>query len=119
MALQVKDELCLLSLKTKTDSYEISFASGKWQLGKTTRHGPSIFERVKGSLEGLPLFKVAGAYTWQDDQSLELTLRYIENVQSEKIIFHFADIDKNKIAVDFKASNTPGNRFTRIEGLIQ
>lgn len=37
MALQVKDELCLLSLKTKTDSYEISFASGKWQLGETTR----------------------------------------------------------------------------------
>ncbi len=119
LSLQFNDDQCVLNLKTDSASFDISFTAGRWQLGETARHGPSIFERAKGSLEGLPPFKIAGAYTWPDDQSLELTLRYIENVHSEKIIFHFDDIDKNKVAVDFKASNVPGNRFTRMEGLIQ
>jgi hypothetical protein len=119
ISLQFNGDLCLLNLKTDTASFDISFATGKWQFGETLRHGPSIFERAKGSLEGLPAFKIAGAFTWRDDQSLELTLRYIENVHSEKIIFHFDDIDKNKIVVDFRISNAPGNTFSRIEGSVQ
>ncbi|MGD0342319.1 MAG: serine hydrolase [Bacteroidales bacterium] len=119
IALKFKDDLCLLNLKTGTGSFDISFASGRWQLGETTRHGPSIFERAEGSLGGLPPFKIAGAFTWKEDQSLELTLRYIENVHSEKIIFHFDDLDKNKITVDFKNSIFPGFGTPRIEGEIQ
>lgn len=119
MTLQFNDDLCLLNLKTDTASFDISFASGRWQPGETSRHGPSIFERAKHSLDGLPPFKIAGAYTWKDEKTLELTLHYIENVHSEKIIIHFDDINKNKIQVDLKGSNSPGNRFISIEGLMQ
>jgi len=119
LSLQFNDDQCLLNLKTDSVSSDISFGPGRWQFGETARHGPSIFERALGSLEGLPPFKITAAFTWLDDQTLELTLRYIENVHSERIIFHFDDIDKNKILVDFKVSNAPGNRFTRIEGSVQ
>lgn len=119
MTLQFKDDLCLLNMKTDKGSYDISFASGKWQFGETAKHGPSIFERAPGSLEGLPLFKIAGAYTWNEDQSLELTLHYIENVHSERIIFHFNDIDKNKIQVEYKTLSFPGLKPPLLEGVIQ
>jgi CubicO group peptidase (beta-lactamase class C family) len=117
MTLQFKDELCLLNIKTDTASYDLSFGSGRWQLGGTTMHGPNIFARSFGNLSGLPPFKIAGAYTWKkEDQSLELTLRYIDCMHTQKMIFHF---DSNKVEVDFSDSISPGNRITRIEGLMQ
>ncbi len=119
MSLRFNDDQCLLNLRTDTDSFNISFAAGKWQFGETARHGPSIFERALGSLDGLPPFKIAGAFTWPDEKTLELTLRYIENCHSEKMIFHFENIDKNKIQADYKTSNAPGNRFLSLEGSMQ
>ena len=119
LTIQFNNDLCLLNMKTDTASFDFSFASGKWQLGETTKHGPSIFERAKHSLDGLPPFKIACAFTWKDEKTLELTLRYIENVHSEKIIFHFDDINKNKIKVDLRGSTSPANRFTTIEGELK
>lgn len=116
MTLNFSDELCLLNIKTDTASYDLSFGSGSWQPGETTMHGPGIFARAMGNLSGLPPFKIAGAYTWKDDQSLELTLRYIDSMHTQRMIFHF---DNDKAEVDFSDSITPGNRITRIEGLIQ
>ncbi len=116
MSLQFRDGLCLLNLKTDTASYDLSFASGKWQPGETAMHGPSIFARAKNNLNGLPPFKIAGAYTWNDDQSLELTLRYINSMHTVRMIFHF---DNEKVVVDFGESIAPGNRTTSVEGLMQ
>ena len=79
-------------------------------------HGPSIFARAKNNLNGLPPFKIVGAYSWNDDQSLELTLRYIDSLHTLRIIFHF---DNEKVVVDFRESISPGNRFTSIEGNLQ
>jgi CubicO group peptidase (beta-lactamase class C family) len=116
MTLQFKDELCLLNINTDTASYNLSFGAGNWQLGETIMHGPSIFARAFNNLNGLPPFKVAGAYTWKEDQSLELTLRYIDSLHTLRMIFHFED---NKVRVDFNESIAPGNRFTSIEGFMQ
>ena len=116
MSLQFRDGICLLSLKTDTASYELSFGSGKWQPGETTMHGPGIFARAKNNLNGLPPFKIVGAYAWNDDQSLELTLKYIDSMHTVRIIFHF---DGDRAMVDFGESIAPGNRFTTVEGMIQ
>ncbi len=117
MSIQFKDEMCMLNIKTDTVSYDLSFASGSWQLGETTMHGPNIFARSMGNLDGLPPFKIAGAYTWKDDQSLELTLRFIDCMHTERITFAFAD--NNKVLVDIKDSNSNWNRGPGIEGVIQ
>jgi len=117
ITLQFKDELCLLKIKTDTDSYDLSFGSGGWQPGETTMHGPNIFARAMGNLAGLPPFKIAGAYTWKEDQSLELTLRYIDCMHTEKITFNFEN--NNKVVVDIKDSNSPWDRAPGIEGVMQ
>jgi len=117
LSLQFRDELCLLNIKTDTGSYDLSFASGSWQLGETTMHGPNLFTRSKANLAGLPPFKIAGAYTWKDDRSLELTLRYIDCMHTERIIFNFEN--NNKVVVDIKDSNSPWDRAPGIEGVMQ
>jgi hypothetical protein len=43
----------MLNIKTDTASYDLSFASGRWQPGETTMHGTNLFTRSKGNLEGL------------------------------------------------------------------
>jgi len=116
ISLQFKDELCILNIKTDTGSYDLSFASGSWQPGVTTMHGPNLFTRSKGNLAGLPPFKIAGAYTWKEDQSLELTLRYIDCMHTEKITFNFEN--NNKVVVDIKDSNSPWDRAPGIEGVM-
>ncbi len=115
MTLKFRDEMCLLNIKTDSASYDLSFGSGSWQPGETTMHGPSIFGRAMGNLSGLPPFKTAGAYTWKEDQSLELTLRYIDSMHTQRMTFHF---DDGKAEIDFGDSISPGNRITKIEGLI-
>jgi hypothetical protein len=117
MSLQFGDELCLLNIKTDTASYDLSFASGRWHLSETIMHGPNLFTRSKGNLTGLPPFKIAGSYTWNDDQSLELTLRFIDCTHTQRYSFTFSD--KNKVTVDIKDSSFTWNRTPAIEGVIQ
>ena len=119
ISLQFKDDLCLLNLKTDTASFDFSFASGRWQQGETTKHGPSIFAQAKYNQKGLAPFKIAQAYTWLDDKTLELSLRYIENVSSEKIVIKFDEIGKKKILFDFKSNNSRFNRALPLEGVMQ
>ena len=119
ISLQFKDDLCLLNLKTDTASFDFSFASGRWQTGETAKHGPSIFAQAKNSLKGLPLFKIVQAYTWLDNTTLELSLRYIENVSSEKIVIKFDEIGKQKILFDLKNNSSRFNRAAPLEGTME
>jgi len=119
MSLGFSNDICHLKINTDTAAYEIDFAAGKWLYGETLRHGPSIFEHAKGSLQGLPPFKIAGTFSWPDENTLELTLRYIENCHSEKLIFHFEEMDKNIIRTDLKSSIPPGNRIVKLEGSVK
>ncbi|MBN2863360.1 MAG: serine hydrolase [Bacteroidales bacterium] len=112
--LQFRDNLCIVNMKTGTDSYDISFGSGKWHKGETTRHPPSIFATAQNSLGGLPPFKIAAAYSWLDTSTLELVLRYIDAMHTEKILLTF---DKNKVNVDLTNSIGRG-RPVSIEGNI-
>ncbi len=114
LTLQFKDDLCLVNIKTDTASYDISFGSGKWFKGETTRHAPSIFATAQNSLGGLPPFKIAGAYFWLDNSTLDLVLRYIDAMHTEKITLTF---DKNKVKVDL-ANSIGRGRPTSIEGNI-
>lgn len=119
ITIQFKDELCLFNLKTDTASYDFSFASGRWQQGETAKHGPSIFAHAKNNQNGLSLFKIAQAYAWSDDKTLELSLRYTENVQSEKIVIKFDEIGKKKILVDFNINNSRFSKALPLEGMMQ
>ena len=117
LSLQFNNDHCLLNMKTDTGEYDLAFASGKWQFGETNLHGPNIFARSANNLIGLPPFKIAGAYTWKEDRSLELTLRYIDSMHSRKYIFRFDD--NNGVLIDITDSNASRLSPPAIEATIQ
>ncbi len=78
-----------MKMKTDTSTYTLSFAAGQWKNGVTNRKGPNLVYRARGHFKELPAPLVSGAYFWQDSNSLELDLRYIESPHTEKMVFHF------------------------------
>lgn len=96
---EFKNGVWVLNLKTDSVAHRFSFGAGKWESGETTKSGPYLVAAARGNRVGLPAFKVKGSYTWQDDKTLELTLRYIESPHTETITCIF---DGDKIAVDFE-----------------
>ncbi len=85
ISLDFKNNICYLSLKTDSVTHRIPFGSGKWEYSETTKFGPYLVARAKANRSNLPPFKVAGSYTWKDDNTLEFTLRYIESPHTESI----------------------------------
>ncbi len=111
-----KNEIFNLTLKTGSKIHQFSFGAGKWEEGETTRYGPHLTSAFKGNRVGLPPFKVAGSYTWKDETTLELILRYIESPHSEKIICRF---DEEQVSVEFESSfNRSGTKNT-FKGILQ
>jgi hypothetical protein len=58
---------------------------------------------------------VAGSYTWLDNNSIELTLRYIESPHTESITCVFLD---DKVGVALKNMFTRQDSIKLIEGLL-
>jgi len=114
ISFQFSNNICYTTIKTDTASYKIGFASGKWQPGETTMHGPYLVERAKANLEGLPPFKINGSYTWTDNNTLKLVLRYIESPHTETLICHF---DNNKLTVNVSNSFDYGKREVVLNGI--
>lgn len=114
IAFEFSNNTCYTTIKTDTATYKIGFASGKWQPGETNMHGPYLVERAKWNLVGLLPFKVDGSYTWTDDNTLKLVLRYIESPHTETLICHF---DNNKLTtVNLSNSFEYGKREVVLKG---
>jgi hypothetical protein len=98
-----------IEFKTRSDIFPINFGSGEWAMGETKKHGPYLLAEAKAKFEGLPPFKVAGAYSWKDNNTLELTLRYIESPHTERITLTF---DAHNVTVVINHSFAPGAPVT-------
>ncbi|MEP6847089.1 MAG: hypothetical protein ABI861_13845, partial [Panacibacter sp.] len=108
-----KNELCHVTLSTDTANYELDFAAGKWQETATNKPGPSL---TGGGIEYRGMLypaKIAGSYTWKDDNTLQLVLRYIESPHTETFTCHF---DGNKIMVDIERSFDYGKNKVTLTG---
>jgi CubicO group peptidase (beta-lactamase class C family)/predicted glycoside hydrolase/deacetylase ChbG (UPF0249 family) len=84
-----KDEKAQMTLTTDSATHQIPFGAGTWALGQTTKLGPYLVARAMANRKGLPIYKTAGSYTWKDDKTLELTLKYIESPHVETILCVF------------------------------
>jgi hypothetical protein len=112
---QFPDNTCKVSMMIDTARYNFSFGSGQWITGVTTLHGPNLLLQAKAHFVGLPPSKVAGSYTWKDENTLELVLRFNESPHTETIICRF---DKKNISVGFHYSNEPNNIQPELKGAI-
>jgi len=61
----------------------------------------------------ISLNKTAGSYTWIDDNTLELVLRYIESPHSIKVTCVF---DKENVEIIIHLSIPPGDDLPTIKG---
>ena len=107
-----------VDLKSDKARYKISFASGAWKFGETQKLGPSLVARAKAHFKGLPPSKIAGSYRWKDENTLELTLRYIDSPHTETILCKF---DQTDIAIDISNSfdTNPANKLPTIKGKME
>lgn len=113
VAFQFGDDSLDLILRSKTAVHEIGFGSGGWFFGETTKRGPYLLQEATASMTGISPFKVAGAYTWLDDSTLELTLRYIESPHTETFICRFSS---DSVEIESRLSFAPGNVQYRLSG---
>ena len=107
-----------VDLSSEKVNYKISFGAGAWKFGETTKLGPSLVGRAKAHFVGLPASKIAGSYRWKDENTLELTLRYIDSPHTETILCKFNETD---IAIDISNSfdTNPANKLPTIKGKME
>ncbi len=83
------DTICYFTLKTGGKAYEFPLGNGYWGYSETSKPGPNLLLGAIHHFAGLPPAKVAGAFTWPDDKTLEITVRYIESPHREIYQFSF------------------------------
>ena len=105
-----------LTIRGDTATYRIDFGNGKWNIGQTTRSGPSLLTGATHHDVGLPAFRIAGSYQWIDDRTLKLVLRYIEGPHTETMICH---LDGDKLTIDDLNSFQYGKGTITIHGTRQ
>jgi len=113
LSLTTSDTLVTLNLKKSNTDYVLNFKPGSWFLSETGLPGPNLVPNK--NIDILSPFKVAGSYTWLDNNSIELTLRYIESPHTETITCIFLD---NKVGVSFKNIFSKEDDIKLIEGVI-
>jgi hypothetical protein len=109
------NDICQLAMRTDTGTYNFSFGSGNWQYGQTSMPGPYLLSEAIANRLGLPPFQVAGSYYWQNDNTLVLSLRYIESPHTETIICRFED---NKVSLEIQDSFFYGRGSLIIKGAV-
>jgi hypothetical protein len=87
MTVSFAGDTCSVTLTTDTAAYRLGFGRGEWRIGKTARRGPGL--AIGSRIPGRPIFQVAGSYSWKDDQTLELIIRYIESPHTTTLLCHF------------------------------
>ncbi|MDN5284287.1 MAG: hypothetical protein JWR38_561 [Mucilaginibacter sp.] len=91
----ITHNVCHVTLKKDSASYMLNFETGKWLPGKTDMQGPSLVSGAREDFSLLLPYKVEGSYGWNDQQTLQLKLRYIESPHTETITCHFSEQQLN------------------------
>ena len=103
ISFQFKDKICEVTIREEGKDYVIHCAQGGWHLGETNLPGaqPSIIRAAKGPFTDLGPVKYAGSYTWKDQNTLELTIRYIESPHTQFLVCHF---ENGLLSLEFDGS---------------
>lgn len=103
LSFQCTGDPCTITMTTDSGDYTFSFGSGRWEYGETTRRGPYLVV-AKAAYVGLPPLRIAGAYSWDDERTLRLELRYIESPHTQTVLNRF---DPGGVAVTMISSFMP------------
>jgi hypothetical protein len=115
MSLHFHDSLCDLSISIDSENYDFSYGAGHWVTAETEKIGPNLLLAAKAHFVGLPVSKVAGNFGWKDNNTLELTLRYIESPHTETVNCRF---ENDIVTVETSFSNMPDYKEPALRGEI-
>ncbi|RYG00493.1 MAG: class C beta-lactamase-related serine hydrolase, partial [Chitinophagaceae bacterium] len=90
-----------VSILSETGKSDLMFGDHNWLAGSTGIKGPSLTSHAVNSLQGLAPFKIAGEYSWIDDNTLELFIQYTESAHRWNWTCHF---DAQGIKIERKSS---------------
>jgi len=68
--------------------HQIPLGLNEWYLSENRMIGPYSLRSVPAHLETFAPFKVAAEYVWKDENTIEMTIRYIESPHHWKITYH-------------------------------
>lgn len=103
---------CNVSVEVGGKSYSFPFGLGNWKAGTSNLPGPSLTAAAIENTSMLYPAKTEGSYTWKDNNSLELVLRYIESPHSEVYTCHF---DGDKLTIETATSISFGKNKIIVE----
>ncbi|MBX3241292.1 MAG: serine hydrolase [Chitinophagaceae bacterium] len=109
-----KEKGATVTIETGEFQDELTLKKGKWEYGTIRKLGPSLTNTTPPSA-GTPGFKVATAYTWKDDNTLLLTIRYIESPHTETFVCTFEN-NSLRLRIDnsIKGMNPGGNNNNEV-----
>lgn len=109
------DNICTVTINNGKDNYKFGFGKDSWNIGETLRPGPNLLFSAQGHFKGYPPVKVACSYSWLDENTLTLIIRYIESPHTEYLTCVF---DKDSIYASVKISFRPENEPVKLKGKI-
>ncbi len=104
---------CLLSLQLNGIDYTLVFGSGAWFKSETMKPGPNLLRGNRAGEMGLLPAKVAGAFHWEDNNTLRLINRYIESPHYEVYTFRF---NNKETEMSTWISVPPGRELPVVKG---
>jgi CubicO group peptidase (beta-lactamase class C family) len=100
-SLDFREDICIMNLAMGEINFMIPLGRGAWINSETSLSGPNIISKP-GALTSN---KIAAAYTWTDENSIEVIMRYVESPHHIKITGSF---EGNNAVVKIRYSPKPG-----------
>ena len=121
-----KNGFCEILMKKESDTYNFKAGLNSWQYSETPLSSMLSAQRATQSKSRdanyyiiQPLIKAATGYSWTDNNTLELTSRFVEEtISNEGIVFKFSEADGNlNVTLERKSARSGGGMggpgFTR------
>jgi CubicO group peptidase (beta-lactamase class C family) len=105
---------CAFLFRYGSREQRISFGATHWMYGATELPGPSLLRGRMPQGAGRDAWKVAGAYRWKDEKTLELSLKYLETPHTITVECRFTG---KQIELVVHASNNGHDRDIRVSGV--
>jgi CubicO group peptidase (beta-lactamase class C family) len=99
-----EDENCKAEMHFANDKQtEFTFGANQWIQGETDKPVNSLAAQPNDQILKLAPFKIVGAYSFPDENSVELAVRYIESPHTD---FYLCKVKGDSISVEISNSRT-------------
>lgn len=105
-------DTCSLRLEMNGEKHLLPFGRGKWIESETELAGPNLISLPGGTAS----YRIAAAYQWSDDSTLEMIVRYIESPHHIRIKF---SIEGDTIVMHTRLSPPPGLDIPPVNAVME